>query len=488
MILPVVLCGGSGTRLWPLSRKSYPKQFIPFLGHGSLLQETILRLREIPECAPSILVASEQHRFIVAEQLRAIDVAPGSIILEPSARNTAPAVASAAFYAMESSGDPLLLVLPSDHVVRDPVVLGAAVEAGRPAAEAGMLVTFGIHPSAPETGYGYIRAGRPVPGSDGVYSVDAFVEKPDQKTAASYLADGSYFWNSGIFLFRASRYLEDLALFAPDIHKACLAAYENAVKDLDFLRLGVREFAACPSNSVDYAVMERTDRAAVVPMDPGWSDLGSWSALLDISPRDDAGNALLGDVIAQGTRNCYLRSGHRLLAVLGVQDLVVVETSDAVLVAHRDRVQDIKEIVKRLQDEKRPEAVDHRRVFRPWGSYEGVDASERFQVKRITVNPGAVLSLQMHHHRAEHWIVVRGTAKVTKGDETFLLTEDQSTYIPLGTVHRLENPGVIPLDLIEVQTGSYLGEDDIIRFEDLYGRHEPDVTQKSQNGPKVKGK
>jgi len=486
MILPVVLCGGSGTRLWPLSRKSYPKQFIPFLGHGSLLQETVLRLREIPECAPSIIVASEQHRFLVAEQLRAIDEVPGSIILEPLARNTAPAVASAAIHAINSLGDPLLLVLPADHVVRDPVLLRDAVDAGRPAAEAGMLVTFGIQPSAPETGYGYIRAGGPVPGCDGVFSVDAFVEKPDQETAKTYLASSGYFWNSGIFLFRASRYLEDLSLFAPDIHKACLAAYENAAKDLDFLRLGVGEFAACPSDSVDYAVMERTDRAAVVPMDPGWSDLGSWSALFDVSTRDEAGNALIGDVIAQGTRNCYLRSGHRLVAALGVEDLIVVETSDAVLVAHRNRVQDIKEIVSCLQDVQRPEAVDHRKVFRPWGSYEGIDASDRFQVKRITVNPGSVLSLQMHHHRAEHWIVVRGTAKVTKGDETFLLTEDQSTYIPMGTVHRLENPGVIPLDLIEVQTGSYLGEDDIIRFEDLYGRHDPDVMQKSQNGPKIR--
>ncbi|MGX1997427.1 mannose-1-phosphate guanylyltransferase/mannose-6-phosphate isomerase [Xanthomonas axonopodis pv. cassiae] len=463
-VLPIILSGGSGTRLWPLSRESYPKQFLPLVGDKSMLQSTWLRAAPVAGHAP-IVVANEEHRFMAAEQLQQLGVKPSAILLEPKGRNTAPAIAVAALEATRDGADPLLLVLPSDHVIQNEAAFQAAVTLAATAAEQGKLVTFGIKPTAPETGYGYIKAGA----GTGASAVERFVEKPDLATAQSYLASGEYYWNSGMFLFRASRYLEELRKFHPAIADACQKAWENGKRDADFTRLDKDAFAASPSDSIDYAVMEKTADAVVVPLDAGWNDVGSWSSLLDVSSQDAQGNAHHGDVIQLDCQNTYAY-GSRLIAMVGLEDVVVVETPDAVLVGHRDRIQEVKDVVSHIKTAGRSEATWHRKVYRPWGAYDSIDMGQRHQVKRITVKPGAVLSLQMHHHRAEHWIVVSGTAEVTRGEEVLLLTENQSTYIPLGVTHRLRNPGKLPLELIEVQSGSYLGEDDIVRFEDTYGR------------------
>ncbi|MCK7598755.1 mannose-1-phosphate guanylyltransferase/mannose-6-phosphate isomerase [Microbulbifer sp. CAU 1566] len=467
-MIPVILCGGTGSRLWPLSREAYPKQFLSLAGSQTMLQATALRLSGLPAVQAPILVCNENHRFAAAEQLQEIDRAAQSILLEPCARNTAPAIALAALAAVEKGEDPLLLVLPADHVVADTTAFQQAVIAATELAENGHLVTFGIVPTRAETGYGYIRSGDSLASG---WKVAEFVEKPDQATAEGYLASGQYNWNSGMFLFRASRYLEELALHHPEILSACREAYSGAARDLDFTRIDAEAFGQCPSDSVDYAVMEKTEAAAVIPMQAGWSDVGSWSALWELAERDENDNLLRGDVLAEDASGCLVHGGDRLVGILGVKDLVVVDTDDALMVADKSRVQEVKKLVQRLKQSARSEAENHRKVFRPWGYYDSIDAGPRFQVKRIVVKPGCQLSLQMHHHRAEHWIVVRGTAMVTRGDDQLLLTENESTFIPLGVVHRLENPGSIPLELIEVQSGSYLGEDDIVRFEDQYGRN-----------------
>jgi mannose-1-phosphate guanylyltransferase / mannose-6-phosphate isomerase len=475
---PVLLSGGSGTRLWPLSREAYPKQFLPLAGEDTMLQATWRRVAPLSEAAP-LVVANEDHRFLVAEQLRVIGVPQARIVLEPIGRNTAPAIAAAALIAradpQHEDGDPLLLVLPSDHVVRDADAFRAAVRAAIPAAEQGALVTFGIVPQTPETGFGYIKAevdqteaGRPRSGEH-VRKVQRFVEKPDAMTAQQYLNEGGYYWNSGMFLFRASRYLEELGKYRRDILDAARAACEHLDPDGEFLRLDRDGFATSPSESIDYAVMEKTDAAMVLPVDIGWNDVGSWSALWEVSEQDGDGNAHHGDVIAVDTRNTYAYA-RRLVALVGVDDLIVVETDDAVLVAAKDKVQDVKQVVARLKADQRSQAALHREVHRPWGSYDSVDVGDGFQVKRIKVKPGAALSLQSHNRRAEHWIVVRGTARVTRNNDVFELFSNQSTYIPIGAKHRLENPGAEMLELIEVQSGDYLGEDDIVRYEDVYGR------------------
>ncbi|MEN1942905.1 mannose-1-phosphate guanylyltransferase/mannose-6-phosphate isomerase [Luteimonas sp. MJ293] len=463
----VLLSGGSGTRLWPLSREAYPKQFLALAGEATMLQETWQRVAPLAQSAP-IVVANEDHRFLAAEQLRLVGVEGAAIVLEPVGRNTAPAIAAAALQAVAGGEDPLLLVLPSDHVVRDPAAFQAAVREAMPAAEAGALVTFGIVPEAAETGFGYIQAD--VGQTDtGVRDVLRFVEKPDAETAQGYLAEGGYYWNSGMFLFRATRYLEELEKFQPEMVAAVRKAFEGAARDGDFIRLDRDAFAASPADSIDYAVMEKTAEARVLPVDIGWNDVGSWSALWEVSKQDADGNAHHGDVIAIDSRNSYAYS-RRLVAMVGVDDLVVVETDDAVLVAHKDRVQQVKDVVARLKAGDRSHAVLHREVHRPWGSYDSIDQDDGFQVKRIKVKPGGRLSLQSHKHRAEHWIVVRGTARVTRDNDVFELHANQSTYIPLGAKHRLENPGSEMLELIEVQSGDYLGEDDIVRYEDVYGR------------------
>ena len=470
-LVPVILCGGTGTRLWPLSRASYPKQYWPLAGQGddTLLQQTQLRLKGLPELAPPLLICNEDHRFIVAEQLRQIGVEPAGILLEPLGRNTAPAVAIAALQATASGADPLLLILAADHVINSPERFRVTVAAGIPAAEAGRLVTFGIVPTAPETGYGYIEAAQPLD-PEAPVPIARFVEKPDLATAEAFLATGRFTWNSGMFLFRASAILSELERLAPEVVSACRAALDQDSPDLEFLRLEREAFANCPNVALDVAVMEKTDRGAVLPLDADWSDVGSWGALWETGEQDAAGNVLRGRVISENTRNCYLRSEHRLVVGLGVEDLVVVETDDVVLVAHRDRAQEVKAIVGRLEREGAPESKAHRRIYRPWGHYDGVVEGDRWQVKKIEVKPGASLSLQMHHHRAEHWVVVKGTALVEKNGVEELVGENQSTYIPLGSRHRLRNPGKIPVELIEVQSGPYLGEDDIVRFEDRYGR------------------
>jgi len=467
-IVPLILSGGSGSRLWPLSRKQYPKQLLPLVGERSMLQQTVTRLAGLPT-APPLLICNEAHRFLVAEQLRALQI-EGRIMLEPTARNTAPAVALGALQALaESDGaDPVLLVLPADHLIGQPAAFRSAVMAGLPLAEAGHLVTFGITPTEPATGYGYIRRGAALAGAG--FRVDAFVEKPDRETAEAYLGEGGFYWNSGMFLFRAKRYLEELRRLAPEIASACEEAYVSATRDLDFLRVPAEIFGRSPSNSIDYAVMEHTDDAVVVPMDADWSDLGSWDSLLDASEADEDGNVVSGDVLCHDSHNNYLRAGDRLLAVVGLNDSIVVETADAVLVAPRERVQEVRQIVDQLDAAGRDESVVHRRVSRPWGSYQSVDSGPGFQVKRLVVNPGARLSLQRHQQRAEHWVVVQGTARVTRGEQCFDLERNHSTFIPLGMVHRLENPGVEPLHLVEVQSGDYLGEDDIERLDDQYGR------------------
>ncbi len=464
-MIPVILSGGSGTRLWPLSREAYPKQFLPLAGTDTMLQATWKRVEALASAAP-LVVSNEDHRFMVAEQLRQAGCTPAAIVLEPVGRNTAPAIAVAALQAMRDGADPLLLVLPSDHVIGDEAGFRVAVSRATAAAEAGQLVTFGIVPTGPETGYGYIRAAA----GEGVRPVQQFVEKPDTATAGQYVAAGDYFWNSGMFLFRASVFLAELGRQQPDMLAACRSAWEQATRDADFVRLDKAAFAACPSDSIDYAVMEHTADAAVLPIDVGWNDVGSWAALWEVAEQDGNGNAHHGDVLARDCRNTLAWADGRLVAMLGLQDVVVVDTPDALLVAHKDHVQDVKQIVAQLKTAGRSEATSHRKVYRPWGSYDSIDTGERFQVKRITVKPGASLSLQMHHHRAEHWVVVSGTGRITRGDEVLMLSENQSTYIPLGVTHRLENPGRLPLELIEVQSGSYLGEDDIVRFDDVYGR------------------
>ncbi len=473
MIFPVILSGGTGSRLWPLSRELYPKQLLPLVNHQTMLQNTILRTNGLEDIGEPIVVCNEEHRFMVAEQLRSIKASPRAILLEPLGRNTAPAVAVAALQALADGNNPLLLILPSDHVIQDIGCFCRAVAEGAILAESGTLVTFGIVPNAPETGYGYIQAGEElrIKGADtGAFKVDRFVEKPNRSTAEQYLASGDYYWNSGMFLFSAATYLQELERLSPEMVAACRASIERATCDQDFIRLDKAAFASCPSDSIDYAVMEKTDKAAVIPLDAGWSDVGAWSALWEIGDKDTDGNVVRGDVIVHESSGCYIQSTSRLVTAVGVEDHVIIETADAVLVAQKSRVQDVKSIVNTLNAQKRPETITHRTVYRPWGAYQSIDSADRFQVKRITVNPGATLSLQKHHHRAEHWIVVKGTALITKGDEQIMLTENQSIYIPLGIVHRLENPGVIALELIEVQSGSYLGEDDIVRFEDTYGR------------------
>ncbi|MDN8645928.1 mannose-1-phosphate guanylyltransferase/mannose-6-phosphate isomerase [Stenotrophomonas indicatrix] len=463
-IQPVILSGGSGTRLWPLSREAYPKQFLPLAGELTMLQATWQRVAPIASRGP-LVIANEEHRFVAAEQLQQVGAEPAAIILEPVGRNTAPAIAVAALEATREGADALLLVLPSDHVITNEAAFRTAVEAATSAAEAGKLVTFGIVPTGPETGYGYIKAAD----GQGVRAVERFVEKPDLDTATGYVASGQYYWNSGMFLFKASRYLQELERLQPGMLSACRQAWQSARRDADFTRLDKDAFTAVPSDSIDYAVMEKTADAVVVPLDAGWNDVGSWTALRDVSQQDGDGNAHQGDVIAIDCRNTYAYA-QRLVALVGLDDVIVVETDDAVLVGNADRMQEVKAVVAQLKAGGRSEASWHRKVYRPWGAYDSIDNGERFQVKRITVKPGGTLSLQMHHHRAEHWIVVSGTAEVTRGDEVILLSENQSTYIPLGVTHRLRNPGKLPLELIEVQSGSYLGEDDIVRFEDTYGR------------------
>lgn len=468
MIKPVIMAGGTGSRLWPLSRQLNPKQFLALTDqHSTMLQQTVSRLRGLDVGVP-VVICNEEHRFLAAEQLRLAGEDSARIILEPMGRNTAPAIALAALQSVAGEKDDMLLVLAADHLIADAAVFRDTVSRALPLAEAGKLVTFGIVPGKAETGYGYIQKGAAL--DTGGFVVERFVEKPDYGTAQSYLESGDYLWNSGMFLFKASRYLEELECFRPDILDACRTALESSAKDLHFTRVDRGAFAACPEESVDYAVMEKTSSAAVVPMDAGWSDIGSWSALWEVSAKDESGNAVSGDVIQQNSSGCLVRADHRLVATVGVVDLVVVETKDAVLVAHKDRVQDVKKVVSQIEADGRHEHLNHREVYRPWGVYDSIDNGHRYQVKRITVKPGAKLSVQMHHHRAEHWIVVSGTAKVTNGEKTYLVTENQSTYIPVGQVHALENPGVVDLELIEVQSGSYLGEDDIVRFEDKYGR------------------
>tara|TARA_B110000483_G_scaffold99364_1_gene121838 strand:+ start:2113 stop:3522 length:1410 start_codon:yes stop_codon:yes gene_type:complete len=464
MIKAVVMAGGSGTRLWPLSRAAHPKQFLSLHGEDTMLQDTFKRLDGLG-VQSSVTICNEEHRFFVAEQLREIDRL-GSIILEPVGRNTAPAIALAAL-SSEDGEDPLLLVLAADHVIQDNAAFTKAVMDAVPLAESGKLVTFGIVAHEPNTGYGYIKRGE----SQGAgFTVDAFVEKPAIDVAKEYLESGDYFWNSGIFLFKANRYLEELKKHRPDIYEACHLSMNEISKDNDFLRIHKAAFEACPSDSIDYAVMEKTDDAVVVPMDAGWSDIGSWSSLWDISQKDGNGNATHGDVMLHESNNSYIRTDGKLVAAIGIEDLVIVSTKDALVVAHKDSAQDVKLFVDQLKQEERSEWELHREVYRPWGKYDSIDSGERYQAKRITVKPGAKLSVQMHHHRAEHWVVVSGTAKVTNGEKTFILSENESTYIPIGVIHALENPGKVELELIEVQTGSYLGEDDIVRFEDVYGR------------------
>ncbi|MEX5588361.1 MAG: mannose-1-phosphate guanylyltransferase/mannose-6-phosphate isomerase [Gammaproteobacteria bacterium] len=468
MLYPVIMAGGSGSRLWPLSRELYPKQFLR-LGKSQLtmLQVTLDRLQGL-ECAVPWVICNEQHRFIAAEQLREVGVEEAGILLEPQARNTAPAIAMAALMALEHAHDPLLLILPADHVITDIPAFHRSVASAKILAEGDHIVTFGIVPSCPATGYGYIKKGATIDCHG--FAVERFVEKPDLEAAKRYMASSDYLWNSGMFLFKASRYIEELNLYRPEIVDACRASLSGRTQDMHFIRPDPAAFAACASESVDYAVMENSSRVAVVPMDSGWSDVGSWSALWEIADKDADHNFSQGDVYQVQTNDSYICAEHRFVGVIGVQDLIVVETKDAVLVAHKDSVQDVKKVVEYLKSQQRHEHLNHREIYRPWGKYDSVDCGSRYQVKRITVNPGCKLSVQMHHHRAEHWIVVSGTARVQNGEKFYLVTENQSTFIPVGQVHSLENPGVIPLELIEVQSGTYLGEDDIVRFEDLYGR------------------
>ncbi|TEW50698.1 mannose-1-phosphate guanylyltransferase/mannose-6-phosphate isomerase [Psychromonas algicola] len=469
MITPIIMAGGAGSRLWPLSRELYPKQFLTVTGEQSMLQQTVVRLSSI-EHSPSVLICNEEHRFIAAEQLRLGGYQHGGIILEPVGRNTAPAIALAAIQAVNNSEEgeePILLVLAADHVIENVKAFEDSVSKALSFAQKGKLVTFGIVPTAPETGYGYIKSGEQ---NGDAFSVSEFVEKPDLATAEKYLENGSYYWNSGMFLFKASRYLEELGKFSPEMLTICQKAIASNSTDMEFIRVDKTIFESCPDDSIDYAVMEKSKDVVVVPMDAGWSDVGSFSALWDVSEKDGNNNAIQGDVITDNSTNNYIYAENQLVTTVGVDNLVIVQTKDAILVADKNKVQDVKNIVNQLKASERSECKLHREVYRPWGKYDSIDTGKRDHVKRITVKPGGKLSIQKHHHRAEHWIVVSGTASVLNGDETTLVTENQSIYIPLGNIHALENPGKIPLEMIEVQTGSYLGEDDIVRFEDKYGR------------------
>lgn len=464
-MIPVILSGGSGTRLWPLSRGQYPKQFLPLVSKHTLLQETLLRLSGVAELQAPLAVCNENHRFMMAEQLREIDAKPAAIILEPVGKNTAPAITMA---ALKASAEDILLVLPADHVIVNIDAFHQAIAQAKILAEQGLLVTFGIVPTEPETGYGYIKRDTIQQGA--AFNVAAFVEKPDLETARSYLQSNDYFWNSGMFVFKAGSFLTELAKFNPIMLSICQQAMNTAQVDVDFIRIDKAIFSSCPADSIDYAVMEKTDKAVVIPLNAGWNDIGSWSALWDVTEKDAFGNAISGDILTINTENSFVYSEDKLVTVIGVHDLVVVNTKDALMIANKDKVQDVKHIVEQLKKSNRQEAEIHRKVYRPWGYYDLVDEGERHHTKRIVVKPGAKLSIQKHHHRAEHWVVVKGTALVSKGDETLLITENESTYIPVGMIHRLENPGVIPLEIVEVQSGSYLGEDDIVRFSDQYGR------------------
>ncbi|MBP1018869.1 mannose-1-phosphate guanylyltransferase/mannose-6-phosphate isomerase [Serratia fonticola] len=468
MLLPVIMAGGTGSRLWPMSRELHPKQFLRLHSIHSMLQETLKRLDGVGVSEP-VVICNEDHRFMVAEQLRQIDMLSHNIILEPVGRNTAPAIALAALNAIAQGNDPIMLVLAADHIINDVEAFHRAIDLALPHAAAKSLVTFGIVPTGPETGYGYIQRGECKNGSVAA-PVQRFVEKPDSKTAQSYIETGEYYWNSGMFMFRAKRYLEELEKFRPDILAACRDALDNTECDKNFINVDRDAFSACPDDSVDYAVMEKTHDAVVIPLDAGWSDVGSWSALWEVSKKDSAGNALTGDTFLYDSRDCYINTDEKLVAAVGVENLVIVNTKDAVLVVDRSKVQDVKKIVEHLKKNKRSEYRRHREVYRPWGRCDILVAEKRFNVNRITVNPGEAFSLQMHHHRAEHWVVLSGTARVTTGDKTFLITENQSTFIPVAVIHRLENPGNIPLELIEIQSGSYLGDDDVIRIKDHYGR------------------
>lgn len=469
-IHPVILSGGVGSRLWPKSRAALPKQFLRLAGDHSLLQDTVLRVTGHAEFAPPMLVCNQEHRFLAQESLKAIEAPVSAILLEPVGRNTAPATAVAALALMRDDPDAMMLVLPSDHFITDNAAFRAAVAQAQAGCERGAIVTFGVKPAKPETGYGYIKQGEPLPGAANCYRVADFVEKPALEAAQAMLREGGFFWNSGMFLFRAGQFLEELKRLRPEMLETCTKALQQGRPDLGFFRLDEKAFGACPADSIDYAVMEHTRQAAMVPVDMGWSDVGSWNALWEMMDKNAEGNVVRGDVYTDRVTNTLVDAEERMVAAIGVDDLVIVETADAVLVARKQDCQSVKDIVDSLKASGRSEYQFHRRVYRPWGYFESIDAGDRFQVKRIVVNPGARLSLQMHHHRAEHWVVVRGTAKVTRGDETLLLSENESTYIPLGTAHRLENPGKLPLHIVEVQSGAYLGEDDIVRLDDSYNR------------------
>ncbi|MDP3846833.1 MAG: mannose-1-phosphate guanylyltransferase/mannose-6-phosphate isomerase [Pseudomonas sp.] len=468
-MIPIILSGGSGSRLWPLSRKQFPKQFLALTGDHTLFQQTIERLN-FDGVQPPVIVCNIEHRFIVEEQLGALKLETQAIVLEPFGRNTAPAVAIAAMKLLNEDRDELLLVLPADHVLEDHKAFQRALALATIAAENGELVLFGVPANKPETGYGYIKSAADALLPEGISRVAKFIEKPDAQKAAEFVKSGDYFWNSGMFLFRASRFLDELKKHEPDIYDTCLLALERSKYDGEQISIDAATFECCPNDSIDCAVMEKTQRACVVPLDAGWSDVGCWSSLWDVKEKDSNGNVTQGDVVVRDSFNCLVHGNGKLVSVIGLQDIVVVETKDAMMIAHKDRVQEVKQLVNTLNEQGRTETQTHCEVYRPWGSYDSVDMGGRFQVKHITVKPGAQLSLQMHHHRAEHWIVVSGTAQVTCNDKTFLLTENQSTYIPITAVHRLANPGKIPLEIIEVQSGSYLGEDDIERLEDVYGR------------------
>ncbi len=463
---PVVLAGGTGSRLWPKSRAALPKQFLSLKSNSTMLQDTVTRLKGT-NAEPPVFICNDAHRFLVAEQLRKKNIEHDGILLEPVGRNTAPAIALAALHATKTGNDPVLLVLAADHLIKDQEAFHSAIVKAGALANEGKLVTFGIVPDKPHTGYGYIKAGKVL---NVGFEVADFVEKPQPETAKQYVESGDFFWNSGMFMFKASRYIEELGKYNPEMLEVCRRAIETEAPDLDFIRVDSEIFSTCPDDSIDYAVMEKTDSAAMVPLDAGWSDAGSWTSLWETADKDEDGNVCVGDTILEKTRNSYVNAEQRLVSVIGLEDVIVVETKDAVMVAHKDDAQSIKNVVNKLKAEKRPEFEFHREVFRPWGSYDSIDNGARFQVKRITVKPGEKLSVQMHHHRAEHWIVVSGSANVTIDDNTKLVTENESVYIPIGAVHALENPGKIPLELIEVQSGAYLGEDDIVRFSDRYGR------------------
>jgi mannose-1-phosphate guanylyltransferase len=475
MIVPVILAGGSGTRLWPLSRKHYPKQLIELMNKNSMIQDTLKRLEGNDNIGQPVVICNDEYRFMIAEQMRKINIDPALIILEPVGKNTASAIAVASMMIKAKYDDPVLLILPADHLIENVANFHDMINIGNNAAETGKLVTFGIIPDEPETGYGYIRKADNLSDFDNVYKIDKFVEKPCLKDAKKYINSGKYCWNSGMFMFKASIILEELKKFAPDIVKICQKAVTKGQEDLDFFRLDKKSFELAPSDSIDYKVMEKTSLGVIIPCDIGWSDIGSFNALYRAQKGDKNQNVINGDVLLDDVENSYINAKDKLVAAVGVKDLIIVQTKDAVLVTHQSKAQDVRKIVKKLEKEQRPEIVTHSKIYRPWGHYETMDISDRFQVKRLTVNPGAKLSLQKHFHRAEHWTVVAGSAIITNGDKELMLNEDQSTYIPIGVVHRIQNPGKIPLEIIEVQSGSYLGEDDIVRYDDVYGRGEPDA-------------